>query len=278
MSYKVEMIPIGDIYIDLELNDARGKILPIDVVDLARDIKSTGLQQPLHVQRWDKQPGYKFRCVAGNRRLTALKVAEFKEAPCFVVPDGMTDLQVRSMNFKENMLRKNLDTIQQCIGIRPYIVAGWNDQEIATEFQQSRGWVQVRRVVLSLPQDLQEDLRADLLSQQQILQLGRLRTRDEQYAFVKAAKEHHHRGEKMVSKPLPKAIKPEDRKWRRPEEIIEMISYMIIMLDESNLATKALAWAAGTYSDIEFGVDLREYCKDHCVEFYPFDRVSSVLS
>lgn len=275
MNYDVKSIPIAEIYMDDSLNDARGRVLPMDVVDLARDIKESGLQQPIIVQPWShpEKPEIKYRAIAGHRRLTAFKVNRELSIPAFINAAPMSELALRSINLKENLLRKDLDIVQQAVAIKPYIIAGWTEKDIATEFQQSVIWVQVRKVVLISPKDIQEELRAGLLTPDQIRKMGRLKTDTDKYAFIRAAKEHHQKGKEVKVKPS-KIIKPEERKLRRADDIHAMNAHLLKVLDGANLATYALAWAAGTLSDLEFAVQLKQYCEDNLLEFEEFPSMS----
>lgn len=275
--YTVHKIPVTEIGIDEDLNDARGKILAMDVADLARDIEKSGLQQPLHVQLSNRIPGKKYRCVAGNRRLTALRVIKWDLAPCFLVDPNLNELSVRAINLKENLLRKDLDVVQEAIAIRPFVVSHWTEEEIAKEFSQSRGWVQIRKIVLGLPKDMQEELKAGLLTQAQIRRLGAFTDVKKQWEYLKQIKEHAFKGQKLKEKPIIKPIAPEARKERKPEQIFEMIEYLLMITGKSGLATRALAWAAGSISDLEFAATVREYCAEEGIDYEPHDAVSQLV-
>lgn len=275
--YTVHQIPVVEIGIDEDLNDARGKIIAMDVADLARDIEKSGLQQPLHVQLSNRIPGKKYRCVAGNRRLTALRVIKKEFAPCFFVDPSLNELSVRAINLKENLLRKDLDVVQEAIAIRPFVTSHWTEEEIAKEFSQSRGWVQIRKIVLGLPKDMQEELKAGLLTQAQIRRLGAFVDQKKQWEYLRKIKDHSLRGEKLKEKPPVRVIAPEARKERKPEEIFAMIEYLLGITGKSGLTTRALAWAAGSISDLEFAGTVREYCAEEGIDYEPHDAVAHLV-
>lgn len=273
MNYTVVSIPTIDIFIDEDLNEARGKILPMDVADLANDIEKQGLLSPILVQATSKMPGKKFRVVAGNRRFTAVKVKQIANLPCFVVDPKMDELSVRAINLKENLLRKELDIVQEAIGIKPYVVASWREETIAEEFNQSRGWVQVRKIILGLPKDIQDELRSGLLNQGHIRKLGSFRTEKEQYAYIREAKDYRIKGEKIK---LPTTIRPPDpnaKKLRKPEEMFNMIEYLITLHGESSLATRCLAWASGQINDLELAREVRADCEERGINYEPHESV-----
>lgn len=275
-NYQVVMIPTSDIFIDEDLNEARGKILPMDVADLANDIEKQGLLSPIHVQASTKVVGKKFRVVAGNRRLTAIRVKQIKETPCFVVDPNMNELAVRAINLKENLLRKELDIVQEAIGIKPYVVASWREETIAEEFNQSRGWVQVRKIILGLPKDIQEELRGGLLNQGLIRKLGSFRDEKDQYKFIREAKDHRMKGEKIKLPTNVRPPNPEAKRVRKPEEMFSMIEYLIELHGESSLATRCLAWASGQVNDLELAAEVRKDCEERGIDYEPHDSVAYV--
>lgn len=277
-TYNIQILPVAEIGIDEDLNEARGHILAMDVADLARSMEKDGLQQPIYVQESNKIPGKKYRCASGNRRLTAARVNKWTEIPCFIMDPKADELAIRAHNLKENLLRKELNIVQEAIGIKPFVVAHWTEESIAEEFAQSRGWVQVRKIVLGLPKDIQEELKAGLINQSMIRKLGSISDPKKQYEFLKQLKEHNFKGDALKLKPEAKPINPEARKERKPEQIFDMIEYLIKLTGKGTLTTRALAWAAGSISDIEFAESVREYCIEEGIDYEPHDAVASLVS
>src|SRR5690348_11843059 len=86
---KVYQVPMNEIFADDEFN-CRGVIDPMTVIDLANDIRDKektrgegmGLIEPITLQPWSKEPGKKYRIVAGYRRFKAHEInkAEFIRA------------------------------------------------------------------------------------------------------------------------------------------------------------------------------------------------------
>jgi ParB/RepB/Spo0J family partition protein len=274
-NYRVQLIPVDKIYADEEFN-CRGKILPMDVIDLAKDIAKNKLQTPITVQPWDKMPNYTYRCVAGYRRLTAFKVNKELLIPCFV-EENLSDLDARKINLKENLIRKDLNVMQEARAIQPYLVAHYTEEEIAKEFEQSRGWVQIRKVALQLPAEIQKEIAAGLISQENIRRLSRLRNKDEQFALVRKIKDAVDKGEKVkLDKPIRK-IAPYDRKHRSASEIFEMNKYLLDLLGPF-IGTRLLAWAAGAISDIELSQDIREFCEENSYTYEPHEGIAKLVS
>jgi ParB/RepB/Spo0J family partition protein len=272
LSYEVQKIPVDKIFLDWDFN-CRGKVYAPDVVDLAQNIAKDGLQQPITVQPYAKVPGYAYRCVAGHRRLMAFKVNKTEFIPAFVRA-GLSDLTAHTLNLKENLLRSNLNIIQEANALRPYLAVSWTEQEIANEFEQSKGWVQVRKILLGLPEDIQKDCQAGILTQEQIRRLGGYKKgSEEQYALYRKIKEHKEKGEKVKLQKPTRKILPHDKKPRQPSEIFAMNMHLANMIGAS-LVTRALAWAAGGISDQEFNYDLATYCEETGREYKEFSSES----
>lgn len=272
--YKTTLLPVLRIFADDDFN-CRGHITAMDVVDLANDIKKGGLQTPIIVQPWTEVPGFDWRCVAGYRRLTAFRVNKTELIPAFV-RHGLSDLEARKINLKENLIRKDLNVMQEAKAIAPYLSVSWTEKDIASEFEQSRGWVQIRKAALSLPIEIQHEIAAGILSQENIRQCAALKTKEAQYEFVKKIKDLKEKGEKVkLEKPVRK-IALYDRKHRLPTEITAMNAYMLGMVGPC-LATRYAAWCAGYISDIEWAQEVRDYCAAEGITYEPHPDVADIM-
>jgi ParB/RepB/Spo0J family partition protein len=266
----IKDIPLEDIFADEQFN-CRGRIAPMDVLDLVRDIEENGLQNPIIVQPFDKMPGKKFRIVAGYRRHQAYVVLSksengerFKQIPALVRP-GLSELDARRINLQENLIRKQLNIQQEATAILPFKRAGWTEGEVAEQFQQSRGWVQIRYMLLSLHPDIQKDAAAGLLTQENIRQIYSL-PESKRLEGAKELKERRARGEKRVLLKEPKKRDPLLRKVpdkKQIEDMIEVIGRVVGM----GFHTRLLAWCAGNISDLELMRDFEEYCEENGFEY-----------
>lgn len=272
--YKAELIPIIEIFADDDFN-CRGHITGMDVIDLAKDIAKAGLQTPIIIQPWDKVPGYKWRCVAGYRRLMAFRVNRTEKIPAFI-RHGLSDLEARKINLKENLIRKDLNILQEARAIAPYVTAYWTEVDIANEFEQSRGWVQIRKAVLQLPKDIQKEVAAGLLTQENIRRVSLMKTTDEQYEFIRKLKDLRDKGEKIKLDKPARRIAPYDRKHRNPTEIYNMNEYLLGLIGPC-LATRYAAWCAGAINDIEWAQEIRDYCEREGVIYEPHESVADVM-
>lgn len=253
-------IPLSDIFADEQFN-CRGRIIPMEVLDLVRDIERNGLQNPVIVQPFEGQPGKKYRLVAGYRRYTAFVVlSKMKTIPC-LIREGMDELGARKLNLQENLIRKDLNIQQESKAILPFKIAGYTIDQVAHEFQQSRGWVQVRYYLLDLDPAIQQDAAAGMLTQEQIRQIWSLKP-EHRLDAVKEIKERKLRGEKRPVLKKTKAANINKRVRREKEELEDMIE-IIGKMTEMGFHTRVLAWAAGNISTTELMVDLREFCDNN---------------
>lgn len=258
---QVESIGLEQIYSDEDFN-CRGRIAPIDVVDLARSIDDIGLQQPIVVQPYqlDSDPTIKYRIVSGHRRYTAHKVLGRKSIPARV-KDGLDDLQARKWNLVENLKRQNLNMLQEANAIAHFKRAKWTLEMVASEIGMSRGWVQIRYFILDLPPEIQEEVAAGFLTQEQIKELSGLSVA-RQYEAVKRVKTAKLNTEnpKRVKVRI-KKIAPSAKKERHCGDIFVMQEHIQTVVG-NNFGTRCLAWAAGEISDLEIYRDLKKLALD----------------
>lgn len=267
--YKVVEAPMAEIFSDADFN-CRGAIAPIDVLDLAKDIKVKGLDQPIVLQPWDKPP-FRFRIVAGHRRHLAFKVNKAETIPAFI-RDDLDETGARLLNLRENVFRRELNILQEANGLRYFLAQKkggrglFTEQELGDIFCQSRGWVQIRKDLLSLPADIQAEAATGLLTANHIKQLVKMSDAD-RYAAVRKIKDRKIRGE---STKLTATInRPGDvlrARRREPAEIAEMLDAVYDVLGP-NLATRCLAWAAGNINTAALYQTLAEVAEDEGIKY-----------
>ena len=200
-SYEVTEIPISKIFNDVDFN-CRGKILPIDVIDLVKDIQLNGLQFPIAVQPvYDVTTDigdFDYRIVAGHRRFVAFNVMGEDTIPV-MIKRGLSEQQARLMNLNENLKRQDLNLLQEAKAIERLRLLGMNRREVGENLGVSTSWVQVRYNLLDLPDEIQMEAAAGLLNQQQIKQIFGLRDTERQFEAVKKIKNARLRGEQGIS-------------------------------------------------------------------------------
>lgn len=255
--YQVVEIPITKIYSDDDFN-CRGKILKMDVADLARDIEHSGLQFPITVQpkaNIDLPDGYDFRIVAGHRRYAAFIVLGRDTIPC-MIRENLSEVQARLLNLKENLKRVELDILQEARAVKKLRDIGLTQENIADELGKSRGWVQVRFNLLDLPIEIQNEAAAGLLNQSQIKQIYSLPTKDDQYEAVKKIKNSLVNGVRG----LDVGSKPEDKPFQKKRQPKTNVQEMIDHIGKNlgfGLPTRCLAWANGEISSADLYNDIK---------------------
>lgn len=262
----VEDLPVSDIFCDEEFN-CRGRIVPLDVLDLARSIETNGLQQPITVQPWDGPDGHKYRTVSGHRRLIAHVILARKTIPA-IIKSGLDELTARMLNLEENIKRTDLNILQEAKALKPFWKAGWTQEEMAKELTQSRGWIQARVCLLNLPDDIQQEAAAGFLTQEHIKQLATIKNSELLYETVKKIKNSKLLGEKRKIRAVPKKEDVAKRRARDRDEIFQMQEKIQEALSRNkDFGTRCLAWAAGEISTFELYRDLREYAETQGIDW-----------
>lgn len=248
-------INIDDIDNDWHLNNARGEIGPHDVTDLAEDIKKHGLLQPI-VVRPGLKDGKPYRLVAGFCRFMSCAILQHQTIPC-VVKD-CTDLEAQLYNINENLKRKNLSMLQEarCIKAILEISPLMNEFDIAEKLGQSRGWVQIRKYILSLPDDIQFEIGRGYFTTEQVRFIWQ-QPKEKQYEMVRALKNAKTRGERVNLLRMSKKAKPANIKEPRDRSQIFLMMQHIQANAGNSFATRCLAWTAGEITDVELFTDLK---------------------
>ncbi len=252
-------ISLDEIYADDDFN-CRDRVCAIDVVDLAKSIAKDGLIQPVVVTPIDEPiEGCKYKIVAGFRRLMAHRVNKSETIGCIIRTD-LDEKTARIINLAENLTRHDLSILEEAKALLPLFKLGLNEFEIAAELPSaSRGWVQVRMMLLKLPVPVQEEAAAGLLTQTQIRDLYTLKnsgaTDDELFALVKDIKDA--KTKKRLKPAIPRKIPPaQAKRIRKKPEMYSMMDHILDNIGE-NFGTRVLAWAAGEISDLALFIDIK---------------------
>jgi ParB-like chromosome segregation protein Spo0J len=179
----------------------------------------------------------------------AFRVLERDTIPCRIRTD-LKPFDENILNLTENIKRKDLNMLQEARGILALEKAGWNEETIANRVGMSRGWVQVRLMLLRLPLDIQAEVGAGIINQTQVRQLYMLRDRkDEMYAIARKIKDLRASGE-SAKITIPKKPNPYRKELRTPTEMFDFQD-IIQKVIGNNFATKCIGWCAGANNDYE---------------------------
>lgn len=253
----VELL-VSEVFADPDFN-CRGEIAPIDVVDLARDIQNHGLQNPIQVQEFTEKVPYKFRIIAGHRRHKAFIVLEKEYIPC-IISEGLSFSQALILNIGENLNRKDLNILQEAKALSKLKLAGLGELDVCRELGASRGWVQIRYMLLELPHDIQQEAGDGTIKQTQIRELYSIRfDKAELYNAVRNLKNAKLRGETFNIKKQKK--NPLTKKCRDKAEMNEMMDHIQEFIGNS-FGTRCLAWASGEITNWDLYKDIKEIAEE----------------
>lgn len=271
---QIQEIPVADIFADPEFN-IRGSIPPGTVIDLARNIETNGLLQPITVQPFNKEVNghfYKYRVVVGHRRHLAYEIKEWPRIPC-VVKEGLNDLDAFTLNFIENINREQLNILQEAMGVKKFKDAGLTIEETSKRINQSKGWIQIRFALLDLPIQLQKEAAAGFITQSQIRDLKSLEDPDKQFEAFRKIRDAQINGEKRALKIREeKPRDPHKAKARDKSEIEDMVGHMLDTVGPQ-IGSRALAWAAGNINDLEMYREIRKFADEYGLEYNPPDHI-----
>lgn len=264
--YLVQPIPLDDILADDQFN-CRGKITPMDVVDLVKDIELNGLIAPVVVcpltQAQILSSGKKWRLLAGFRRYTAHRVMGRAMIPASVRPTALTEIDARFLNLSENFKRQNLDIIQEAKALQAFKDLGVPETAMAARLGQSRGWVQIRYMLLGLPLDIQAEVKAGIIKQTNIRELSMIAktgNKDALYHAVRVIKKQKETGEKNVSV-AHLTLGKEAKRIRNKKEMDFLMDYLTKAFKPS-LHTRVLAWCGGEITNQELYESMAKYAAE----------------
>lgn len=128
-----------------------------DIDELALSIKANGLIQPLVVQKIPGRDGY--QVVAGHRRREAVIRLGWAKAPCIVRRDMLPDEELLAM-LVENGQRAGLDPIEEARALKRLVAGGLNAADVGKSIGRPGSFVAGRLMLLQLPIEEQEEVRA----------------------------------------------------------------------------------------------------------------------
>lgn len=265
------MIPLTEIDANYEFNCRAGRISPIDVADLAKDIAANGMVQPVLVMKYDKPTnGKTYKLIGGFRRFTAHQVNQAATIWANIL-SAMDEGQARCMNLRENLQRKNLTTMEEANALKPLFLQGYGEEKIMAELNQTRGWVQVRMMILKMPEEVHAEVDAGVITQTEVRdlytiykKLGKERclqaTKD-----LKEAKQKGGSGSKTMAK-AKKKITGDAKRMRSKGELLDLQAKFRTIFGPCTI-TRVLAWASGEIGDNDLEHTIREVCEKEGATF-----------
>lgn len=264
----IKRIPLSNIHVDDKFN-CRGRIASIDVADLAKDIKVRGLIQPVSVVPIpeDSESDAEYMLIAGFRRFMAHRVNKSEDILGVIIETPMDEAERRLFNLAENVQRQDLNILQEAYALKRLKEIGLSEVDVADRLQKSRGWVQVRYMVLDLPEELHIDLLAGNITQSQIRSLYSIyRATGKKDPVFEAAKQMKNDKIKGVKDRdyAPKSAKT--KKIRGKREMYDMVDMLYDCFGKSphhRAMAITLGWACGNVTDGEFYAELGRQAKEY---------------
>lgn len=271
----LESIPVAEVYASETFN-SRGKIRAIDVSELAADIeKRGGLIQPVVVRPLNaaerENPdfaAYNYFLVSGFRRTMAHVVLKWAKIDAIIRNDLLSAEDCYLFNLSENLQRKNLSVLQEAKALEKLKNLGVTETDAAGQLNKSRGWVQIRYMLLTLPEDIQAEVDAGLISQTNVRELytiSRKHTVNELYEAARRVKEGKASGRKGGRATITAGkleSEPNAKRLRKRGEIFEMMDHIQTRIG-NNLGTRSMAWCAGEISNMEMYLSLKEFADEN---------------
>jgi ParB/RepB/Spo0J family partition protein len=265
-------LSMNDIFFDEDFN-CRGPIMPMDVIELANDIKENGLIQPVVVvqltgSRLNSNPDKKYLLIAGYRRYTAFKVNKETMIPAIIRTDMGEEADARFFNLSENLQRKQLNIMQEARALKKLESLGISEEAAARRLNMTRGWVQVRYMILRLPELVQAEIAAGWLTQKQIRDCySQLKHNGQEACFeaVKIFKDNKIKGRVGTRKKVKKKKKKDlnVKRERNRQDIFELQEHIYVATGGNSIITSVLAWCAGEITDGDLHGRVQEWADEH---------------
>lgn len=275
MTEQLQNIPLTEILYDDQFN-CRGAISPMDVADLAKDIERDGLLQPIGLSLLE-QPinGCKYKLLMGHRRYRAHEILKRKTIKAVVRNEVINELDARVLNLKENVNRKQLNLYQEAMAIKPMKDLGLTEAQVGERLGASRGWIQVRFMLLKLPHEIQQEAAAGWLTQGAIRDIYShyKSTGDKEVAFQLARefKNAKIKGKVNVRKKVKKktiaTVNTGTKKYRERHEIEQLQDYFFDQTGKATIANRVLAWAAGHISTDALHESMKEFADENNLRY-----------
>lgn len=118
------------------------------LAELADSIRAVGVLEPIVVRPVDDVPGW-YQIVAGERRWRAAQVAGLVRVPV-IIREDLTDDMAFELSLIENILREDMNPVEEAEGFDHLIGAGLDVETIAARTGKRPGSIRARLALLGL--------------------------------------------------------------------------------------------------------------------------------
>jgi len=214
--------------------------------ELARSIKEDGVLQPIIVSEVaggdDTEQTYQI--VAGERRWRAAKIAGLRDIPAIIKNVGEEKEGLR-IALLENMQREDLNPIELALGLKRLATEfSMRQDDIASRIGKSRQLVGNTIRLLSLPQEIQEDIAAGVVSENHARAMLALSGDELQLKLWREVREH-----KLSARQTEVAARAYKKIPGRVHAELDAVSRDAAMKLEAHLGTKVTVEPAAHVSD-----------------------------
>ena len=178
---KNRVMDIGLEQIQVNPQQPRKRFDPSELEDLANSIKAYGIIQPLIVT---KLAADSYQLIAGERRLRAAQILSLATVP--VIVREAKEQQKLEMALIENVQRKNLNPIEEALSYKRLIDEfNLTQEEVAKKIGKNRSTLANTLRLLALPQEVQQAILDEKISEGHARAIAALPTDKEQLELLK---------------------------------------------------------------------------------------------
>lgn len=137
--------PLSTIFIDKAARQRQGEI---EVDDLLDSIRARGVMSPILLTREGVPPGYDYKLIFGERRLTASLALGLPDIP-FRLAEALSPVELQIIELEENIKRKGLPWRDDCKAVCKIhalyseVDAGWTQEKTAQAIGVTKGLISV---------------------------------------------------------------------------------------------------------------------------------------
>lgn len=139
-------IEAADIYvrdIDPRGSNVRSRIDLGELHQLAASLKQHGMLEPVVVQALPKTRGYRYRLIAGFRRVAAARLVPLAVVPARIIRRELSETEVQKLQLTENLQREAISVHDIVASIDRLRAAGFTQQQVAERLGFSLGKVRL---------------------------------------------------------------------------------------------------------------------------------------
>ncbi len=184
--------------------------------DLTESVRRNGIIQPVILKKTENG----FRIIAGERRWRAAMSLNMSEVPAIVM-DDVDEEREKEISIIENLQRENLSPIEEAAAFKEFLDSTDNKQEdLAGILGKSRSYISNTMRLLTLPEEVIEDLKNFRLSAGHARAVLSLKDRSLQTEFSKRIQRENLtvRDSEMLARKLNESpeYRDKDKKINRP--------------------------------------------------------------